>query len=390
MKIAFKDNKILTLGGKTFSLVAGVGPMYVITVSQVSNGTISADRSIASVGDLVTLSSVPSSEYRLQYYTVDGSQIQGSSFLMPARFVTVSGSFERYIFNVSVTQPSGGTVTSNKSKAEAGETVTLSNNPDTDYQFDHYTVNGSTIAGSTFSMPAQDTVVSGVFTAIPSYNITISQSTGGIITANKQTARAGETITLSISLSEGYTLDHYTVNGSTIQGNTFTMPSSDVTVGCVLNSDFVQIGTQKWSKSFLEYTDGGEGITIKNGIYHYTNAAMLRIASSIPGWHIPTRAEVNTLLNYVGNDATSRFNALASTTGWTYGGGTNSSGFNGKPNSNGKAMFCWTTSKHTGSWWYYFYLHHEILYETDYYNAEVYEATLSQMGSCPIRMIKDA
>lgn len=267
--------------------------------------------------------------------------------------------------------------------------ITLSNTPDQNYIFSKYTLNNVDLAGSSFLMPDDDAYVRGYFQP-DVRTITVTQPSHGTITA-PASAQIGSTVTLSCTLDSGYVLQYFTVNGVQIQGNSFTMPASNVTVSAsIAETDYVQIGTQKWSKSFLEYTDGGTGITVKNGIYHYNNAAMLRIASSIPGWHIPTRAEVNTLLNYVGNDATSRFNALASTTGWTYGGGTNSSGFNGKPNSDGKAMYCWTTTKHTGSWWYYFYLHHEILFETDYYHAEVYEATLSQMGACPIRLIKDS
>lgn len=282
-----------------------------------------------------------------------------------------------------------GSISASPMSGKKDTLITLSNTPDQNYIFSKYTLNNVDLAGSSFLMPDEDAYVRGYFQP-DVRTITVTQPSHGTITA-PASAQIGSTVTLSCTADTGYVLQYFTVNGSQIQGNTFVMPASNVTVSAsIAETDYVQIGTQKWSKSFLEYTDGGEGITVKNGIYHYNNAAMLRIASSIPGWHIPTRAEVNTLLNYVGNDATSRFNALASTTGWTYGGGTNSSGFNAKPNSDGKAMYCWTTTRDTGSWWYYFYLHHEILYETDYYHAEVKSITMSQIGSCPIRLIKDS
>lgn len=282
-----------------------------------------------------------------------------------------------------------GSISASPMSGKKDTLITLSNTPDQNYIFSKYTLNNVDLAGSSFLMPDEDAYVRGYFQP-DVRTITVTQPSHGTITA-PASAQIGSTVTLSCTPDTGYVLQYFTVNGVQIQGNTFIMPASNVTVSAsIAETDYVQIGTQKWSKSFLEYTDGGTGISVKNGIYHYTKDAMQRIASSIPGWHIPTRAEVNTLLNYVGNDDVSRFNALASTTGWTYGGGNNSTGFNGKPNSNGNAMYCWTTTKYTGSWWYYFRLHHEILFETDYYHADVYDATLSQMGSCPIRMIKDS
>ena len=229
MKIAFKDNKILTLGGKTFSLVAGPLTIYTVTCEDDGHGSIIATPASGRKDTLITLSNTPNAQYRLNKYTLDGNDLQGNTFAIQNDCIA-KGWFERYIFNISLSQPQHGTVSSNKNTAEAGETVTLSNTPDTDYQFDHYTVNGSSIAGSTFSMPAQDTVVSGVFSVIPSYNVNVSQVTGGTITANKQTAKAGETVTLSSTPDPNYDFDYYTVNGVAIVGNTFTMPASDVTV----------------------------------------------------------------------------------------------------------------------------------------------------------------
>lgn len=267
--------------------------------------------------------------------------------------------------------------------------ITLSNTPDQNYIFSKYSLNNVDLQGSSFLMPDDDAYVRGYFQP-DVRTITVTQPSHGTIIA-PASAQIGSTVTLSCTPDTGYVLQYFTVNGSQIQGNTFVMPASNVTVSAsIAETDYVQIGTQKWSKSFLEYTDGGTGISVKNGIYHYTKDAMQRIASSIPGWHIPTRAEVNTLLNYVGNDDTSRFNALASTTGWSFGGGTNSSGFNAKPNFDGEIMYCWTSSRSIASWWYEFHLSHVSFDESDYYCSEVEERTLSQIGSSPIRMIKDS
>ena len=90
MKITFKDDKILTLGGKTFSLVP---TKYNVNISQVQNGTITSDKQTAFAGETITLSYTADTGYDLQYFTVNGIQIVGNTFTMPSRSVTVSGSF---------------------------------------------------------------------------------------------------------------------------------------------------------------------------------------------------------------------------------------------------------------------------------------------------------
>lgn len=86
----------------------------------------------------------------------------------------------------------------------------------------------------------------------------------------------------------------------------------------------VTIGDQTWMLRNLAIDDGGEGITILNGNYYYTKAAAERVAATITGWHLPTNAEFNIIKSY-------GFTGLASTDGWTYGGGTNSTGFTALP-----------------------------------------------------------
>ena len=68
------------------------------------------------------------------------------------------------------------------------------------------------------------------------YNITISPSENGTVTASASTAFEGDEITLTITPAEGYTLDALTVTNVTtseavaVTDNKFTMPASDVTV----------------------------------------------------------------------------------------------------------------------------------------------------------------
>jgi uncharacterized protein (TIGR02145 family) len=103
----------------------------------------------------------------------------------------------------------------------------------------------------------------------------------------------------------------------------------------------VKIGSQTWLAENLDYkfpglTVGNDGLSYDEpGAHYYDNeestygvngnkygllynwdaAKYLETnkATLIPGWHVPTRAEWNTLVNFVGNNAG---NELRSKTGW--------------------------------------------------------------------------
>jgi hypothetical protein len=61
------------------------------------------------------------------------------------------------------------------------------------------------------------------------YTVSVSNPTGATITASKTgSVYSGTTITLSSTLDNGYTLAAYTVNGTAISGNTFTVSANSV------------------------------------------------------------------------------------------------------------------------------------------------------------------
>lgn len=61
------------------------------------------------------------------------------------------------------------------------------------------------------------------------------------------------------------------------------------------NFNTVTIGNQIWMAENLAIDDGGEGIyhSLETNEYYYTWDAAMRIANSIPGWHLPTTQEWN-------------------------------------------------------------------------------------------------
>lgn len=126
--------------------------------------------------------------------------------------------------------------------------------------------------------------------------------------------------------------------------------------------DSVTIGTQTWMSKNLAIDDGGEGITIvdnvtANGVnfgtqYYYTWDAAIRVSNSIQGWHLSSKAEWDTLKNYIGSSVAG--GKLASTSGWNNNGnGTDDYGFTALPagfysggmiNVGSQALF-WTSTE---------------------------------------------
>ncbi|MCL2342974.1 MAG: S-layer homology domain-containing protein [Firmicutes bacterium] len=139
----------------------------------------------------------------------------------------------------------GGSISADKSSAAAGDTVTLTITADPGMTLTpgSLTVNGTPIYSTTFTMPASNVVVSAMFQAIASpspsptiYTVTIDPSiTGGTVTADKSTAAAGDTVTLTVTPDPGmeFVDNTLTVNGTVLSTVTFTMPAANVVVSAM-------------------------------------------------------------------------------------------------------------------------------------------------------------
>lgn len=119
--------------------------------------------------------------------------------------------------------------------------------------------------------------------------------------------------------------------------------------------DEVTIGAQTWMAKNLSIDDGQGGIksrTVNYGHgdvveYYYNWNSAVRVAESINGWHLPTKTELQTLLNTVG---AGNIPKLKSTYGWESGyNGTDQYGFGLFPagtgdGGEGMAATLWTST----------------------------------------------
>ena len=70
------------------------------------------------------------------------------------------------VYTVTVVQTTGGTITATPSSGIYGTVITLSQTPDSSYNFDNFTLNGDPIVGNTFVLE-EDVIVSASYTEKP-------------------------------------------------------------------------------------------------------------------------------------------------------------------------------------------------------------------------------
>lgn len=275
-------------GGITWSKAvrAEVKQSYYVTVNASENGSVTA-KEYAIAGETVTLNVSPAENYALKSITVtdaDGNNVpvENNQFTMPAKAVAVSATF-KYApkNNITVNDSANGSVSADMQTATAGTTVTLTVTPADDYRLSAVTVNDGAVEVTkvndttyTFVMPDEEVTVNATFEKIP-HSVNVETSENGTVSADKQTAVAGDTVTLTWTAEDGYTLDKITVtdaenNEVTIDQGvlacTFVMPSSDVTVTATFKVQLVTSVAITWGSMEFTYDDTvAEGATEENG-----------------------------------------------------------------------------------------------------------------------------
>lgn len=132
---------------------------YTITVSETSNGSVSAANTSANYGEVIQLTVSPDADYKIDTIKVNGSPISGNSFTMPAEDVVIEAVFEKINYTVTINYAPNGIVSASKNTANYGDEIVLTITPDSGYELDYIKINGDVIEDPSFVMPAGDVTV---------------------------------------------------------------------------------------------------------------------------------------------------------------------------------------------------------------------------------------
>ncbi len=195
------------------------------------------------------------------------------------------------VYGITVAAPTNGAVTADK-EAYAGQEVTLTITPDTDYELETLSVkdaddNPITVEDNKFTMPASAVTVTATFKKKVDYTIIIASGieNGAVsVTSGATTANYGDEVELTVTPATGYELDVLTVkdadnNAITVSAdNKFTMPASNVTVSATFKAKTptalattqaldlrTESGRVICTQEFQIFTLTGQNVTEMNG-----------------------------------------------------------------------------------------------------------------------------
>jgi len=175
---------------------------YSVNTETTTNGSITANVESAIVGTTVNLTVAPNAGYQLKagslkYHDgLTGTVISGTSFTMPASNVTITAEFEKPSYVASSGTLSNGSIILNPTSAVFGTTMNLTVAPNAGYQLKAGSlkyndgIHDISIIGTSFTMPAANVTVTGVFelvTSVTSLATTTSTplpQTGGFVDFN--------------------------------------------------------------------------------------------------------------------------------------------------------------------------------------------------------------
>lgn len=104
---------------------------YAITIGEMTNGTVTADKTEAAEGETVTLTVKPAEGYRLVAGSLKYNEtaVTGNTFTMPAGAVTITAAFEEIpavvVKHTITLDPNGGTISVKTIEVEDGKTTVL-------------------------------------------------------------------------------------------------------------------------------------------------------------------------------------------------------------------------------------------------------------------------
>lgn len=191
---------------------------YNVTITPSQNGTVTASKTTATIGETVKLTVKPAEGYKLVPGSIKvNGQTVGDSFTMKAEDAIITAEFEPVIYSLSLLQSPNGTITADKTTASIGDTVNLTVTPDSGYRLkkDSLRANGQIITGNSFVMTAANTVVKAEFEPVNLLG-TVSDTIGNALPGMTVTLKGTKTYTTATSAEGEYSF-------LTVPNDTYTL-----------------------------------------------------------------------------------------------------------------------------------------------------------------------
>ncbi len=156
-----------------------------------------------------------------------------ASWDLPYNYFIRAEYLEEGNYTISVTPPMHGTIVADKATAAFEDTVSLVITPEAGYRLvaGSLMYNTTPIAGTEFTMPSENVVISGTFELIP-FEIAVEVDPNGTLGSDKELANPGDIVTVTFTPKAGFRLvaGSLKYNGIAIVGTTFVMPAASVTI----------------------------------------------------------------------------------------------------------------------------------------------------------------
>lgn len=240
--------------------------------------TLEGGKTTATVGERVTFTVKPNEGYEV-FGVTPSKALEGAVnvdlskepteyyFEMPDADVTIAAIFTpdeggettgEHSITANVTPAEGGTVELSQTTADEGTKVTFTVKPNPGYEMDggprisglSGTIDTNADGSYTFTMEDEDVTITVAFKQV-AYAINVTQPANGKVSTEPEAmAAAGTTVTLSAVPDTGYELVGYSVKDAsgkpvTVTGNTFEMPSGNVTVSATFKKVETEPETHK-------------------------------------------------------------------------------------------------------------------------------------------------
>lgn len=234
------------------SVTANFTPItYQLTVSAGTGGriTVPAETFPKTVnqGAATTITAIPDAGYKFSGWlvtagiaTVENASLTSSSVILASGNATVTASFTRITYQLTVNAGTGGTISAPSSPATVNEgaTTTITASPNSGYKFNGWTVTSGAATFddvntvSTFvTLTSGNATVTASFTRI-TYQLTVNAGVGGTIStpSSPATVNQGAATTITVTPGIGYKFVEWIVTSGTATIESATSASTTVTL----------------------------------------------------------------------------------------------------------------------------------------------------------------